>query len=320
MSTPDDVLEWILPPLEELRQELQVAPDQGWEERRAALLERLQLRDADEHPVVKELLERLDETPDDERDGLLMGDEVVFMVHELVRQHVPAVGPDEAGYDEGAWQAYLAQNGPQWDGTEESWEQFREWFAYYAAEQGVEAPATALLEHLSGQTAADRIDTFAQYGVAIGAAAGGDAPTGDAGYDEGTWQAYLAQNGPQWDGTEEGWQQFEPWFAYHAEELGVGTPARALIEQLSAQTAAERVDTFAQYGVMIVMPAADEAAAAEAAAAEPAAGESAAEDPVDEDDAVIVGDALAAHPEFAEMSEEELTSVISEVLDEIVAS
>jgi hypothetical protein len=62
------------------------------------------------------------------------------------------------------WQAYLAENGPAWDGAEESWQQFREWFAYYAAEQGVGASAEGFLQLAE---AGDKHLVFAQYGVAV---------------------------------------------------------------------------------------------------------------------------------------------------------
>jgi hypothetical protein len=70
-------------------------------------------------------------------------------------------------YDEQAWQVFLSENGTQWDGTEEGWDSFRQWFAYYAGEQGLSVPASALLDYLSAQPDAERIDTLGQYGVTI---------------------------------------------------------------------------------------------------------------------------------------------------------
>jgi hypothetical protein len=64
------------------------------------------------------------------------------------------------GYDEQAWLAYVAQNGRQWDGTEATWDQFTEWFAYYANAGGFAVPADALLKYLASQSAAERTTTL----------------------------------------------------------------------------------------------------------------------------------------------------------------
>jgi hypothetical protein len=66
--------------------------------------------------------------------------------------------------DPGEWNSYLAQNGPRWDGTEASWQQFRDWFLYDAATHQVGTSAAgfiALAE--SGEKRA----VFADYGVAL---------------------------------------------------------------------------------------------------------------------------------------------------------
>jgi hypothetical protein len=175
MSTPDDVWEWIRPPLEELKQGDNADPDMPWEERRQTFLRELELSDASQHPVVELLLQRLDESPEEERNRILGSDELNSMAYQLAQEH--GAGQEAAGgeaaydeaapYDEQAWQAYLAENGPLWDGTEDSWEQFRDWFAYDAGQHGLSTPAAALLDYLTPQPAADRIATFAQYGVTI---------------------------------------------------------------------------------------------------------------------------------------------------------
>ena len=159
MSTPDAVWEWIRPPLEELKQGYNADPGQPWEERRQTFLRELGLSDASQDPVVEQLLEQLDESPEEERNRILGSDELDSMAYQLAQEHgagQEAAG-DEASYDEQAWQAYLAENGPQWDGTEDSWEPFRQWFAYYANERGLTTPATAFLDYLTPQPAADRI-------------------------------------------------------------------------------------------------------------------------------------------------------------------
>jgi hypothetical protein len=198
MSTPDALWEWIRPPLQEMNKD-SGAP---WPERRQAFLGRLGLSDASQHPVVDQLLQRLDDAPEDERDKILNGDELESLASQIVQEHgvqehgvsgeptgETQAGEQAAGYDEQAWQAYLAQNGAQWDGTEESWEQFAQWFAHYAGQQGLTAPATALLDYLSAQPAAQRIDTLAQYGVTI------TPPAGQPAAEEITQEQYSAALG-----------------------------------------------------------------------------------------------------------------------------
>lgn len=188
MTGAEELWEWIRTPLEELKRDLTDEPDKPWETRRAELLERLGLHDPDEHPMAGELFERLDRMSDDERVTAINSGEIDSAAYELAQRHA---APASAGpaYDEQAWQAYLAQNGPAWDGTEQSWTQFSQWFSYYAGERGLTEPATALIEYLSAQPAAERIGTFAQYGVTITPAGG----TPDAGLDS-VMADILAEN------------------------------------------------------------------------------------------------------------------------------
>jgi hypothetical protein len=178
MSTPEEVLGWMRPALDEMKQGYTADPGTPWEERRESFLNQLGLYDAGQHPVVQELLERLDDMPQDERHRILGSDnELDALAEQLIpepaagQEPQPAAGQGEGSaeraYDEQAWQGYLAQNGPQWDGTDATWDQFRQWFEYHAGQQGLGAPATALLDYLAAQPAAERITTFAQYGVTI---------------------------------------------------------------------------------------------------------------------------------------------------------
>jgi hypothetical protein len=57
----------------------------------------------------------------------------------------PATGEPGQGEDPGAWNGYLARNGPRWDGTEPSWAQFRDWFLYDAAANGVSESAAGFI-------------------------------------------------------------------------------------------------------------------------------------------------------------------------------
>jgi hypothetical protein len=183
MSSADDAWAVVQPALVELQEN----PDQPWETQVELLRDRL--RQADPW-VAYALVEWLEGLPDGERAELLVSDRLPELAYQVLTDQAPADeyaegtaedAPDgyaegaaedaAGGYDEGVWQAYLAENGPSWDGTDESWGAFREWFLYYAAERGVEEPATGLLTHMDGLSAGERVALFVQYGVTIGAPA-----------------------------------------------------------------------------------------------------------------------------------------------------
>lgn len=66
------------------------------------------------------------------------------------------------GYDESAWNAFLAEYGPYWNGDDATWPEFRTWFQYEAEQRGLADPAQAFLTHAES----DRRGVFTQYGVA----------------------------------------------------------------------------------------------------------------------------------------------------------
>lgn len=74
-----------------------------------------------------------------------------------------AVAETRVTEDLGAWNSYLATNGPRWNGSEEAWPQFREWFLYYAVQAGVGESAAGFIAYLDTQQ--DKIAVFGQYGV-----------------------------------------------------------------------------------------------------------------------------------------------------------
>ncbi|HVV19267.1 MAG TPA: peptidoglycan-binding protein [Pseudonocardiaceae bacterium] len=150
-------------------------------------------------------------------------------------------------YDQHAWSAYLAENGPRWDGTDQNWQTFRTWFAYDAATRGLADPANGFLALAESQSVAERISTFARYGVTIRV-------PGQPAYDQNAWYAYLAENGPRWDGTDQNWQTFRTWFAYDAATRGLADPANGFLALAESQPVARRIDVFAQYGVVIKAP------------------------------------------------------------------
>lgn len=208
-------------------------------------------------------------------------------------------GDGGAAYDPAAWDAFLAENGPAWDGTEEQWETFVNWFVYQAGEAGVAAPAREFIDYAAAQP--DKVAVFAAYGITIAAPARVPA----AEYDPETWNAFLVENGPRWDGTEEQWETFVNWFVYQAGESRVATAAQGFIDYVAAQP--DKVAAFAAYGVTIAAPAAPEQAELPA---------------VSEQVLEVIGDSglqdvLAAAPELKDLSPEELDAVLREALAEM---
>jgi hypothetical protein len=180
MSAADETWNWIRPPLDQMKRRFAANPEQPWETQRTSFLHELGLQKPDQHPVTERLFQWLDHLSAEERNRALGSDKIDNRVEELIRQTAaeqdaqqqspPESQEDaavQAGYDEHAWQAYLTQNGPRWDGTDAAWNQFQEWFKYHAGERGLSAPATALLDYLTTQPVDSRITTLATYGVTI---------------------------------------------------------------------------------------------------------------------------------------------------------
>jgi hypothetical protein len=258
----------------DLRQWFAESPERPWEDHREQLVR------THAGPEVDELVRRLDELPDHQRAEFVAGDELERVVAEVAQP-----------VDDGAWQEYLAANGTQWDGTEENWPAFVEWFAFYADERGVGEPAAALLAQLGAVGVAERIALFGQHGVVI---------TPPEPYDEAVWQDYLTTNGTQWDGTEENWPAFVEWFDFYAAERGVGEPATALTQHLGGLAVADRIATFAQYGVHIAAPEVSEVA--------------------EEVDVAAVAEAVVAeNPAFADIPEARRRELVDEALAELAA-
>jgi hypothetical protein len=171
--TVDQFLERIHPALEALAESRD-----PWENRRETFVRELGALGLSDDPLATQLVERLDSASDDERAMMLASRQFGLAEVPVEEQAVGQPGAagaggteGEPGYDEQAWHAYLAQNGPAWDGSQDSWGQFRQWFLYYADERGLLEPATGLVELLDGQSAADRVSTLARYGVSIATAA-----------------------------------------------------------------------------------------------------------------------------------------------------
>jgi hypothetical protein len=161
MSNVEDRWQALYAPL----QELKVESDSPWELRQAEFLDKLGLTEAEQDPVVEAFLSHLSDLTDDDRAALLRTEQADHLLYQLLQQAAPV--PAAPTYDDRAWRSYLAKHGPYWDGTDAEWVPFRVWFAYEAQQLGLGGPALALLEYLEAQPAAERIATFAQYGVTI---------------------------------------------------------------------------------------------------------------------------------------------------------
>jgi hypothetical protein len=175
----------------------------------------------------------------------------------------PAAEADDDSYDEDAWGAFVVEYGAGWNGDPETWDAFTTWFLYHAEEQGLRSPAAGFLEYAAGES--DRVAFFAQYGIAVEAEAGAEEEAEDgaeggpaAEADPGAWQAFLAEYGPAWDGAEENWVAFTPYFLHYAEERGVTGAAQTFLENAPDDNA-ERVGYFAANGITIDAPGTPEA-------------------------------------------------------------
>ena len=177
VTRPDE--QWVIihQPLRELRSETVDTPDSPWSDRREHFLHRLGLNDPAQYPAIDELITYLDGLPDDQRDEFLRGDELDRTAYSLLQQHSPVAYQEPSSYDEADWADYLATNGPSWDGHEESWQQFRDWFLYHADQRGLGQPATDLITYLETVSGSDRVELFGRYGV-MSRPGGGGTDTG----------------------------------------------------------------------------------------------------------------------------------------------
>jgi hypothetical protein len=239
---------------------------------------------------------------------------------------------DEAAdeeYDPDAWNAFLVEYAANWNGEDDTWDQFKEWFLHYAGEQGFRSPASDFMDYVGGES--DKIAVFAQYGVTIGAADDGATDSAEGAEDEEAsteaWNAFLAEYGAGWNGEDDTWDQFKEWFLHYAAEQSLTSVATGFIEYADGES--DKVALFAQYGVTIgaagggdealegVAALFDEEAVAEAIQKVEAA--AAASPAVADDQVGLVSDAFAdvltEAPEAAGLSE----AMIQQLIDEVAA-
>jgi hypothetical protein len=166
---------WIEVPLEELHSRHKKQPDIPWVDLRVFFLERLNINDATQYPVIDAFLRDLDERQESDREDLLAD---LGKLHQLgtvlAGQHADpdaAVnGRSEAAeetFDQNAWWAFLAECGPGWNGTDGHWVDFEPWLLAEAQARGFGGPTEALFAPVRGQGAGAVIAVFAEYGVVI---------------------------------------------------------------------------------------------------------------------------------------------------------
>lgn len=112
----------------------------------------------------------------------------------LLHQELTADTTHGGGYDESAWQGFLAEHGVRWNGEDTAWPEFRTWFLYEAGQRNLTEPATGFITYVEGVS--DKAAAFAQYGVHIATRAHDPAPDVSAfpetkPGDSGEWVTYL---------------------------------------------------------------------------------------------------------------------------------
>lgn len=115
---------------------------------------------ADQVAVLLRLLEQDPHATDTLTELAAAGADTLVSVYN--GQFEAAEEPVAEPYDDNAWTAALHELGVRWDRTEESWQQFREWFLYECAARGLGGPAQEFVGYAESR---DKATTFAEYGV-----------------------------------------------------------------------------------------------------------------------------------------------------------
>lgn len=165
MSTLDEIWEWISAPLEELKRSLTAEPEKSRETWRSEFLLQLGIRDPAHDPFIEQMFKQLDEMTAEERRNEVTSGQFDSAVRLLAQQYADT--QQEPAYSQQKWQYFLERCGPQWNGTQEAWGQFTQWFLYYAEEEGLKSPAAGLIHYLNAQTVNERITALRQYGITI---------------------------------------------------------------------------------------------------------------------------------------------------------
>jgi hypothetical protein len=197
MADAGDQWAVVYQPLQEMKSE---GP---WETRRAEFVGKL----PDEHdPAIVAFLAHLDELTDEQRADLLRTEEADTVMYGYLEEYSDSssesgeYSEDEEGEEteegetpahDGTWAGFLEVNVPYWDGEEDTWDTFREWFVYHADAAGFGDESAALFAELDTQDIDSRIATFGRNGGTTtkrggrgggaGGKRGGKAGTGNTG-------------------------------------------------------------------------------------------------------------------------------------------
>ncbi|MPZ82307.1 MAG: hypothetical protein GEV28_18675 [Actinophytocola sp.] len=178
----------------------QCGADAGWDQFAAELAERAKADGFGDEIVERFTRHLTDLDPDPVatigrmRD---LADQLPAHYQELTAAEDPTAASAEQ-HDDQQWQAFLVAHGPQWNGSEETWTQFDQWFRYEADQRGLAVPAGRFIDHLAAQP--DKVAVFAQYGVTIAGTGPSDeeAPAPDVSVypeitagESGAWVDYL---------------------------------------------------------------------------------------------------------------------------------
>jgi hypothetical protein len=168
-----------------------------------------------------------------------------------------AAGPDDAygavvGQGPSGWDTVVEQFGPGWagwDGSEQGWQQFRDWT--YGGANGIDPKlyeaAYERLDPLNARSLAERIGELTAFGFTINAAP--PAP-------EDPWAGVVDRYGPSWagwDGSEQGWQQFRDWTysVTNAEDPQLYATTYERLDPLNALGTAERIARLTELGFTV---------------------------------------------------------------------
>ncbi|TDP91009.1 hypothetical protein [Labedaea rhizosphaerae] len=157
------------------------------------------------------------------------------------------------------WQQAVDQFGPQWvnwDGTEETWAQYRDWFYQVtnAVNPDLYAVAYQHLDPLNADDPATRIAKLKEFGFDVSGIQATAPEAAAAPPDEAElWQQAVDQFGPQWvnwDGTEETWGQYRDWFYQVTNTVNPDLYAIAYqhLDPLNADDPATRIAKLKEFG------------------------------------------------------------------------
>lgn len=166
-------------------QPLQEMKSEGpWETRRAEFVGKL----PDEHdPAIVAFLTHLDELAEERRDDLLRTEEADTVLYGYLEEYPDSSsesgedGEDETQARDGTWAGFIEVNVPYWDGEEDTWDTFREWFVYHADAAGFGAESAELFAELDTQDIDSRIITFGRRGGTVTRRGGGGGTAGRQG-------------------------------------------------------------------------------------------------------------------------------------------